>query len=122
MSIAEFAQPTREIAESIGAEIAQRPGHESERASSLVSQISFESTRVITKLIEEFNVLRDDLKNEGDRLQMDIVAYTALGQSAIELQNILSDNVARIAMPQTPSVSTGVLEHPTSNQTSVGTE
>ena len=81
-----------------------------ERASALVLRVTAESTREIDRLIDGLKNLRDRLRNDGSRLQRDIVEYASLSQSAVQLTKIVTDSMANVkGMSDAQSVSTKVL-------------
>jgi len=81
------------------------------QASTLISLVSLASTREIDRLIGDLKQLRDRLKNDGDRIQGDIVEYASLSQSAVQLTKIVTDSMTQVkGMSDTPSVGTKVAD------------
>jgi hypothetical protein len=63
----------------------------SKQISALVSQLALTSTREIDRLIDDLKKLREKVKDEGNRIQADIVEYASLSQSTVELTKIVLD-------------------------------
>jgi hypothetical protein len=81
------------------------------QASTLIRQVSLVSTREIDRLIGDLKQLRDRLKNDGDRIQGDIVEYASLSQSAVQLTKIVTDSMTQVkGMSDPPSVNTKVAD------------
>jgi len=81
-----------------------------EKASTLVLRVSAESTREIDRLIDGLKNLRERLKNEGSRLQRDIVEYVSLSQSAVQLTKIVTDSMTHVkGMSDAQGVNTRLL-------------
>jgi hypothetical protein len=59
-------------------------------------RMSADSVREIDGLIDHLQTLRKKLLGDGDRVERDIVEYTAMGQSVAQLTKIVSDSVSRL--------------------------
>ena len=71
--------------------------------SSLISQISGQSSREIDQLIDGLQGVRKKLDDEGDRIQRDIGAYATFSELIIELTKIVSDGMTFIKVPRMAS-------------------
>lgn len=79
--------------------------------SSLLRQVSLQSTREVDRLIDDLKRLREKLEEQGDRVQRDIVEYASLSQSVVQLTKIVSEGMTHVKrVPDAPSISTEVLE------------
>src|SRR6185312_6175501 len=73
---------------------------------SLLRRVSGTSTREIDNLINELQNLREKLRNDGTRVQRDIVEYAALSQSVMQLTKIISESLMQVKkLPDAPSIS-----------------
>jgi hypothetical protein len=70
---------------------ARQPEDSGKQIFALVSQLALTSTREIDRLIVDLKKLREKLKDEGNRIQTDIVEYASLSQSAVQLTKIVLD-------------------------------
>jgi hypothetical protein len=52
--------------------------------STLLRQVSVDSTREIDRLIDDLKNLREKLEDDGNRVQREIVGYVSLNQSVIQ--------------------------------------
>jgi hypothetical protein len=85
--------------------------------SSLLRQVSLQSTREVDRLIEDLKLLREKLEAQGNRVQRDIVEYASLSQSVVQLTKIVSDGMTHVKrVPDAPTIANEVLE-PTSAPT-----
>jgi hypothetical protein len=79
--------------------------------SSLLRQMSLQSTREVDCLIDDLRRLREKLEEEGNRVQRDIVEYASLSQSVVQLATIVSEGMTLVKrVPDAPSISSEVLE------------
>lgn len=62
----------------------------------LLRRVSGSSTRQIDNLIGELRTLREKLQSDGDRVQRDIVEYSALNQSVLQLTKIVAESVKKL--------------------------
>jgi len=87
-----------------------QPEDTGEKASTLLLRVSADSTREIDRLIDGLKNLREKLKNDGDRLQRDIVEYASLSRSAVQLTRIVTDSMNNMKeMSDAPSADTRYL-------------
>jgi len=79
--------------------------------SNLMRQVSLQSTREVDRLIEDLRRLRENLEEQGNRVQRDIVEYASLSQSVVQLTKIVSEGMTHVKrVPDAPSISSEVLE------------
>ena len=79
--------------------------------SSLLRQVSLQSTREVDRLIDDLRRLREKLEEQGNRVQRDIVEYASLSQSVVQLTKIVSEGMTHVKrVPDAPSISSEVLE------------
>jgi len=89
----------------------RQPEDSGKQASALVRLVSLASTREIDRLMDDLKNLREKLKNEGNRIQTDIVEYASLSESAVQLTKIVSDSVTHVkGMSDAPSVSAEAID------------
>jgi hypothetical protein len=73
---------------------------------SLLRRVSGTSTREIDNLINELQNLREKLRNDGTKVQRDIVEYASLSQSVMQLTKIISESLTQVKkLPDAPSIS-----------------
>jgi hypothetical protein len=73
---------------------------------SLLRRVTGTSTREIDNLINELQNLREKLRTDGSRVQRDIVEYSALSQSVMQLTKIISESLMQVKkLPDAPSIS-----------------
>jgi len=65
--------------------------HDAQGLTSLISQVSNQSTSQIDSLITELHEVRNYLRIEGKRIQREITQYALLNQSAMSSTKIISD-------------------------------
>jgi len=74
--------------------------------SDLLRRVSANSTSEIDNLINELRLLRDKLLADGNRVEHDIVEYTALSQSVIEMTKIITESMVRAKkLPPAPTLT-----------------
>jgi hypothetical protein len=79
--------------------------------SSLLRQVSLQSTREVDRLIEDLKLLREKLEAQGNRVQRDIVEYASLSQSIVQLTKIVSDGMNHVKrVPDAPTIASDVVE------------
>jgi hypothetical protein len=79
--------------------------------SSLLRQVSLQSTREVDRLIEDLKLLREKLEAQGNRVQRDIVEYASLSQSVVQLTKIVSDGMNHVKrVPDAPAIASDVVE------------
>ena len=87
-----------------GATLRQADGGDGEMTannlSTLLRRVSGSSTRQIDNLIGELRTLREKLQSDGDRVQRDIVEYSALSQSVMQLTRIVAESVKSLPEDQ----------------------
>jgi hypothetical protein len=64
--------------------------------------LGIDEIKVLDKLIDALQALREQLQNAGNRIQDDIAQYTELSQQTTRLTEIISDSVKKLPdrMPQ----------------------
>jgi hypothetical protein len=71
--------------------------------SDLLRRVSANSTGEIDNLIGELRLLREKLLADGNRVERDIVEYTSLNQSVIEMTKIITDSMLQVKkLPRAP--------------------
>ena len=74
---------------------ATQPENKAEQASMLMRGLAVESAREIELLIHDLITLRDKLTNECSRVQDDVIGYTALSESVVQLTKVVAGSMAR---------------------------
>jgi hypothetical protein len=78
--------------------------------STLLRQVSVDSTREIDRLIDDLKNLREKLEDDGNRVQREIVGYVSLNQSVIQLTKIVSESMTHVKkLPDAPTISAEVV-------------
>ena len=64
--------------------------------------LGIDEIKVLDKLIDALQAVREQLQNAGNRIQDDIAQYTELSQQTTRLTEIISDSVKKLPdrMPQ----------------------
>ena len=87
---------------------------------SLVNRVSGDATREVDHLIGGLSHVRQKLDDEAARIHHDIVAFASLSQSVMQLTNIVSDGMSRVAkVAEPPSIAE---ETPVSDPAAMGPE
>jgi hypothetical protein len=58
--------------------------------------LGIDEIKVLDKLIDALQALREQLQNAGNRIQDDIAQYTELSQQTTRLTEIISDSVKKL--------------------------
>jgi hypothetical protein len=66
-----------------------------ENVNSLISRVAGQTVGEIDRVISELQNVRDILRNEGDRVQREIVAYANLSQAAMASMKIIGDSMTQ---------------------------
>jgi hypothetical protein len=93
-----------DVAELVGAEPGS-PNRDmtSDRVATFVRGATAQSAREIDALIRDLEGLRQKLVIDSNQLEQDLVEFTALNQSVINLTKIISDSVTRAKEPNAAS-------------------
>jgi hypothetical protein len=98
----------RELVRRESSDIRQANNRSEEAArelASLVNRISGDSTREVVHLIDGLSHLRQKLDDEATRIQREIVEFTSLSQSVMQLTKIVTDGVTHVAeVPEAPGI------------------
>ena len=76
--------------------------------SSLLQRVSLSSVQEIDRLINDLQMLRERLHEEGERVQRQIVEYASLSQAAMQSTKIISESLHHWKkVPDAPSLGEG---------------
>ena len=89
--------------------------HVANRLTFLIDQVAGSSIQEIDHLTARLQALREQLHEQGERVQREVVEYAALSQSTMQSTRIISDNLARWKMTNAaaPGSDTDELAPPT---------
>jgi hypothetical protein len=71
-----------------------------DHAAMFLRGISASSSGEIDALVTDLHSLREKLADDGARVEKNIIAFTALNQSVMQLANLISDSIAQVKVPK----------------------
>jgi hypothetical protein len=71
----------------------EHPQQASENVSTVVQRVSGQSLREIDHVIGELLIVRDILREEGERLHRDLTGYASMNQAAMSSMKIIGDSM-----------------------------
>lgn len=74
-----------------------------ENVNSLIQRVAGQSVHEIDNVIQQLQNVRDLLRNEGDRVQREIVGYANLSQAAMASMKIIADSMNQWKAPAEPA-------------------
>ena len=77
--------------------------HVANRLTFLIDQVAGSSIQEIDHLSARLQALREQLHEQGERVQREVVEYAALSQSTMQSTRIISENLARWKMTHVPA-------------------
>jgi hypothetical protein len=72
--------------------------------SAIIQGVSGASVAEIDRLIAELHSLREELVNEGQRIQRELIEYSRLNQGAIESTKIIADTLMKMKTERSPPI------------------
>jgi hypothetical protein len=79
---------------------ADRPAPTADHAAMYLRGISASSSGEIDALVTDLQGLREKLVDDGARVEKNIIAFTTLNQSVMQLANLISDSIAQVKVPK----------------------
>jgi hypothetical protein len=75
---------------------ADEPASTADHAAMFLREISASSSGEIDALVTDLQSLRERLADDGARVEKNIIAFTTLNQSVMQLAKLISDSIAQV--------------------------
>jgi Fe-S-cluster formation regulator IscX/YfhJ len=79
---------------------ADKPDSTADHVAVFLRGISASSSGEIDALVTDLQSLREKLVDDGARVEKNIIAFTTLNQSVMQLANLISDSIAQVKVPK----------------------